>query len=35
MISPAEAEKRILEAMPEWPREDCPLARAHGRVLRA
>jgi molybdopterin molybdotransferase len=35
MISPAEAEKQILEAMPEWPREDCPLARAHGRVLRS
>jgi molybdopterin molybdotransferase len=35
MISPAEAEKTILEAMPEWAREDCPLARAHGRVLRA
>jgi molybdopterin molybdotransferase len=34
MMSPAEAEKRIQEAMPEWPREDCPLAKAHGRVLR-
>jgi molybdopterin molybdotransferase len=35
MLSPAEAEKQIFEAMPEWPREDCALEQAHGRILRA
>jgi molybdopterin molybdotransferase len=35
MITPAEAEKLILEAMPPMLREDCPIAEAHGRVLRA
>ena len=35
MISPAEAEKRILEAMPAWPVEDCALADSRGRVLRS
>jgi molybdopterin molybdotransferase len=35
MIFPAEAEKQILEAMPAWPVEDCALAQARGRVLRA
>jgi len=34
MISPAEAEKRIFEAMPAWPVENCALAQARGRVLR-
>jgi len=35
MVTPAEAERLIWEHMPAWPREDCPLADAHGRVLRA
>ncbi len=35
MITPAEAERLILEAMPLTHREDCPIAEAHGRVLRA
>lgn len=35
MVTPAEAERLILEHMSAWPREDCPLADAHGRVLRA
>ncbi|HEX3730965.1 MAG TPA: molybdopterin molybdotransferase MoeA [Opitutaceae bacterium] len=34
MLTPAEAEKLILAAMPLWHREDCPIAAAHGRVLR-
>ena len=34
MLSPSEAEKLILEHQPALPREDCPLASAHGRVLR-
>jgi molybdopterin molybdotransferase len=32
MITPAEAEQLILKAV---PRADCPIAEAHGRVLRA
>jgi len=35
MLSPAEAEKLILEAMPLAPTEKSPIAEAHGRVLRA
>ena len=35
MLTPAEAEKIILENMPRFPLEDCPLESAHGRVLRA
>lgn len=35
MLTPAEAEKIILASVPLFPREDCPLAAAHGRVLRA
>ncbi|MBL9188036.1 MAG: molybdopterin molybdotransferase MoeA [Opitutaceae bacterium] len=35
MLTPAEAEKLILEAVAPFPREDCPLASAHGRALRA
>jgi molybdopterin molybdotransferase len=35
MITPSEAERLIREAMPLMLREDCPLAEAHGRVLRA
>lgn len=35
MLTPDQAEKLVLEAMPTWPEEDCPLAEAHGRVLRA
>jgi molybdopterin molybdotransferase len=35
MIQPAEAERLIFEAMPRWESEPCPLASAHGRVLRA
>jgi molybdopterin molybdotransferase len=34
MITPAEAEQRILAALPPAEPEDCPLAEAHGRVLR-
>jgi len=34
MVTPAEAERLILDEMPRWPREDCLLADAHGRVLR-
>ena len=34
MLTPAEAEKSILERMTPFPREDCPLAAAHGRILR-
>jgi molybdopterin molybdotransferase len=35
MISPAEAEKLILDAMPPAPEEDSPIAEAQGRVLRS
>lgn len=35
MLSPAEAEKLIHAAIPEFLRADCPLAAAQGRVLRA
>src|SRR5665213_3460605 len=35
MITPAEAERLIREAMPPLHREDCPIAEAHGRILRA
>ena len=34
MLTPAEAEKLILESIPPFHREDCPLLQAHGRVLR-
>ncbi len=34
MLTPAEAEHLILANTPLFPREDCPLASAHGRVLR-
>ena len=34
MLSVAEAEKQVLEAVAPLPTEDCPLVRAHGRVLR-
>jgi molybdopterin molybdotransferase len=34
MLTPAAAEKRILETIPPVDPEDCPLANAHGRVLR-
>jgi molybdopterin molybdotransferase len=34
MLTPAEAERLILENIPALPREDCPLAAAHGRILR-
>ena len=34
MIAVAEAERLILEGMPPLGREDCPLAEAHGRILR-
>lgn len=33
MLTPLEAERRILENITAFPREDCPLATAHGRVL--
>jgi molybdopterin molybdotransferase len=35
MITPAEAEQRILAALPPAGQEECPIASAHGRVLRA
>ena len=34
MLTPAEAEKTILERIAPFHREDCPLAAAHGRILR-
>ncbi len=34
MLTPAEAEQEILKRMPSWPTEKCPVAEAHGRVLR-
>lgn len=34
LLSPAEAEKLVREHVPLFHREDCPLASAHGRVLR-
>jgi molybdopterin molybdotransferase len=35
MLTPAEAEKIIEDSISPFHREDCPLANAHGRVLRA
>jgi molybdopterin molybdotransferase len=35
MLTPAEAETLVLENMAAFASEDCPLAGAHGRVLRA
>lgn len=35
MLTPAEAEKIICQHIAPFHREDCPLAAAHGRVLRA
>jgi molybdopterin molybdotransferase len=35
MLTPAEAERLILENVSTLPEEDCPIAQAHGRVLRA
>jgi molybdopterin molybdotransferase len=34
MLTPAEAEKLIFAQLAPFPREDCPLAQAHGRILR-
>ena len=34
MVTPAQALSLILEKIPLFHREDCPLASAHGRVLR-
>jgi molybdopterin molybdotransferase len=34
MLSVSEAEKQVLDAVSPLPAEDCPLANAHGRVLR-
>ncbi len=34
MLTPAEAEKLVFENVAPFHREDCPLASAHGRVLR-
>ena len=34
VLTPAEAEKLILENLTPFHREDCPLSAAHGRVLR-
>jgi molybdopterin molybdotransferase len=35
MLTPAEAEKLMRASLALFPVEDCPLAAAHGRVLRA
>ncbi len=35
LIPPAEAERIVLASVPALPAEDCPLASAHGRILRA
>ncbi len=35
MLTPAEAERFIFENLVPYHREDCPLAAAHGRVLRS
>ena len=35
MLTPGEAERLIRENIPLLHREDCPLAAAHGRILRA
>lgn len=35
MLTPAEAERLILQNIAPFHREDCPLGGAHGRVLRA
>jgi molybdopterin molybdotransferase len=35
MLTPAGAERLILDAIPLFHREDCAIAEAHGRVLRA
>ena len=35
MLTPADAERLILEHQLAFLREDCPLGSAHGRVLRA
>jgi len=35
MLTPAEAEKQMLAALAPFPAEECGLASAHGRVLRA
>jgi molybdopterin molybdotransferase len=35
LITPAEAERIILASVPTLPTDDCPLASAHGRILRA
>jgi molybdopterin molybdotransferase len=34
MVTTATAEKRVLDSVVLLPSEDCPLGRAHGRVLR-
>lgn len=34
LLAPHEAERIVLETVPVLPAEDCPLAAAHGRVLR-
>ena len=35
MLTPTQAETEILNRMPSWPSEICPLLEAHGRTLRA
>jgi molybdopterin molybdotransferase len=35
MLTPAAAEQRLLAEIRALPREDCPIAQAHGRILRA
>ena len=35
VLTPAGAEKLILESIPLFHREDCAIAEAHGRILRA
>ncbi|HTJ79522.1 MAG TPA: molybdopterin molybdotransferase MoeA [Rariglobus sp.] len=34
LITPADAERIVLESVHALPAEDCPLSQAHGRVLR-
>ncbi len=35
MLTPAEAERLILRSLGLFHQEDCPIARAHGRILRS
>ena len=35
MLTPAAAERLVLDSIPLFHREDCAIAEAHGRVLRS